>query len=80
MQSKGFSKPVLGVFGVLALIGICCWVFQLMNGLAVTVGLAVGLVVLCGSAEGSGVMNGLAVGIGVTLSLMISQFPVKWMS
>ena len=36
MQSKGFSKPVLGVFGVLALIGVCCWVFQLMNGLAVT--------------------------------------------
>ena len=36
MQSKGFTKPVLGVFGALVLIGIACWIYQLMNGLAVT--------------------------------------------
>lgn len=36
MNSKTFSKPVLGVFAVLAIIGIACWIFQLMNGLAVT--------------------------------------------
>ena len=36
MQSKTFAKPVLGLFGVLALVGIGCWIFQLMNGLAVT--------------------------------------------
>ena len=36
MNSKTFSKPVLGVFAVLALVGVGCWIFQLMNGLAVT--------------------------------------------
>ncbi len=36
MNSKTFSKPILGVFAVLAVIGIACWVFQLVNGLAVT--------------------------------------------
>lgn len=36
MQSKTFAKPVLGVFAALAIVGICCWVFQLLNGLAVT--------------------------------------------
>ena len=36
MQTKQFSKPTLGVFAALAVVGICCWVFQLMNGLAVT--------------------------------------------
>ena len=36
MQSKGFSKAVLGVFGALVLIGIACWVFQLVGGLGVT--------------------------------------------
>ena len=36
MQSKGFSKIALGAFGVLAIIGVACWIFQLMNGLAVT--------------------------------------------
>ena len=36
MQSKGFSKVALGVFGVLTLIGIACWIFQLVGGLGVT--------------------------------------------
>ena len=36
MNSKTFSKPVLGVFAALAVIGIACWIFQLMSGLAVT--------------------------------------------
>ena len=27
MQSKTFAKPVLGAFGVLALIGVACWVY-----------------------------------------------------
>ena len=36
MQTKTFSKPALGVFAALAVIGICCWVFQLLNGLGVT--------------------------------------------
>ena len=36
MQTKTFSKPVLGVFAALVVVGICCWVFQLMNGLGVT--------------------------------------------
>ncbi len=36
MQSKTFGKPALGVFAALALVGIVCWIFQLMNGLAVT--------------------------------------------
>ena len=36
MQSKGFSKPALGVFAALAAVGVCCWVFQLVGGLGVT--------------------------------------------
>ena len=36
MNSKTFSKPVLGVFAALAVIGIACWIYQLMSGLAVT--------------------------------------------
>ena len=36
MQTKAFSKPALGVFAALAVIGIACWIFQLLNGLAVT--------------------------------------------
>ena len=36
MKTKGFSKITLGVFAALAVVGVCCWVFQLMNGLGVT--------------------------------------------
>ncbi len=36
MNSKAFSKPVLGVFAALVVIGIACWIYQLMSGLAVT--------------------------------------------
>lgn len=36
MNSKTFSKPVLGVFAALAVIGVACWIYQLMSGLAVT--------------------------------------------
>ena len=36
MKAKGFSKVTLGVFAALVLIGIGCWVFQLVNGLGVT--------------------------------------------
>ena len=36
MQTKTFSKPVLGIFALLALVGIGCWIYQLANGLAVT--------------------------------------------
>ncbi|WP_165252134.1 NrfD/PsrC family molybdoenzyme membrane anchor subunit [Adlercreutzia sp. ZJ304] len=36
MQTNTFKKPVLGVFGVLAVIGVACWIYQLANGLAVT--------------------------------------------
>ena len=36
MNSKTFSKPVLGVFAALAAVGVACWIFQLANGLAVT--------------------------------------------
>lgn len=36
MNSKRFSKTSLAVFGILALIGIGCWIYQLANGLAVT--------------------------------------------
>lgn len=36
MQSKGFSKVSLGVFVALALVGVGCWIFQLLNGLGVT--------------------------------------------
>ena len=36
MQSKGFSKVALGVFAALVLIGVGCWIFQLMRGLGVT--------------------------------------------
>ena len=33
---KGFPKAVLGVFAVLTLVGIGCWVYQLMAGPSVT--------------------------------------------
>jgi len=36
MNSKTFSKPILGVFAALAVIGIACWIYQLATGLAVT--------------------------------------------
>ena len=36
MQSKGFSKIALGVFGALTVVGIACWIFQLIGGLGVT--------------------------------------------
>ena len=36
MQSKGFSKVAMGIFGALTLVGIGCWIFQLMGGLGVT--------------------------------------------
>ena len=36
MNSKTFSKPVLGVFAALAVVGVACWIYQLMSGLAVT--------------------------------------------
>lgn len=36
MQSKGFSKIALGVFGALTIVGIACWIYQLMGGLGVT--------------------------------------------
>ncbi len=36
MQTNTFKKPVLGVFGALAVIGMACWIYQLASGLAVT--------------------------------------------
>ena len=36
MQSKGFSKVALGVFAVLTVIGVACWIYQLIGGLGVT--------------------------------------------
>ncbi|MBQ6390348.1 MAG: polysulfide reductase NrfD [Eggerthellaceae bacterium] len=36
MQTKGFSKVAMGVFGALTLVGIACWIFQLIGGLGVT--------------------------------------------
>lgn len=36
MQSKGFSNIAIGVFGALTLVGIACWIFQLVNGLGIT--------------------------------------------
>ncbi|WP_350454561.1 NrfD/PsrC family molybdoenzyme membrane anchor subunit [Slackia heliotrinireducens] len=36
MQTKAFSKPVIGLFAALVAVGIACWVYQLMRGLAVT--------------------------------------------
>ena len=36
MQTSQFSKPVLGIFAALAVVGVVCWVLQLTNGLAVT--------------------------------------------
>lgn len=36
MQSKGFSRVALGVFGVLTAIGVACWIFQLVGGLGIT--------------------------------------------
>ena len=36
MQTKTFSKPVMGIFAALVVIGVCCWIYQLANGLAVT--------------------------------------------
>lgn len=36
MQQKRFSKTWIIVFAVLAVIGVGCWIFQLLNGLQVT--------------------------------------------
>ncbi|WP_350453647.1 NrfD/PsrC family molybdoenzyme membrane anchor subunit [Slackia heliotrinireducens] len=36
MQTKGFSKVSMGIFAALTIIGVACWIYQLIGGLGVT--------------------------------------------